>query len=531
MSQLTPAAQSAPDPSAVHTPGGRPVPVLTEWVADAVWRFRGGLLAFVVGLYALGFNGAWRVEPDAALYLTLGRNLATGHGYTYLWQPHRLAYPGLPWLVAGTFRVFGVNVVWPVHVLMLLITLGTLGLVYRLFLLHAGPRTALVVTLGVGVTKTFYRYAYEVRSDMPFLLGTMAFLCGYEAVLHRHPPVDAGGTRPRRRRRWFDWALLVGGVAVAAVMRPTIWVLLLATAVAVVWSAARGHLRLRTVLGLLAAVVLLVVAFRALDPRRVGTAADDYEATAITAFTTNLRATAHTVVHENLPELMARAAPDALMQVRLGPVNGLIGVTFIVMGLWLVRAHVLWGVLVALIVLTSLLILPLDRYFLPVLPLLTYAWWAGLRRLNAKLPNRLGGGLVVGLLFLGLGSNLAKDGGIVIEQRWVPFLAHYAGGSYVPLSRMAGRIHALVGDDGVVLITHPDGRIMTFLGSRAVVDRRDFLDPGLSAHPVYVVTPFDADTADLLRRWRLSLGPVIAAVPDGPSTTWELHTTVPAAGP
>ena len=57
-------------------------------------------------IYLLSFNGQWRVERDSALYLTIGRNLAEGQGYTYHGVPHRLAFPGLPVLFAGTFKLF-----------------------------------------------------------------------------------------------------------------------------------------------------------------------------------------------------------------------------------------------------------------------------------------------------------------------------------------------------------------------------------------------------------------------------------------
>jgi type VI protein secretion system component VasF len=71
----------------------RPPPDRVLAWADA---HRRKLLAVVILLYALGFNGQWRMEPDSALYLTIGRNLAEGRGYTYHGAHHHLAYPGPP---------------------------------------------------------------------------------------------------------------------------------------------------------------------------------------------------------------------------------------------------------------------------------------------------------------------------------------------------------------------------------------------------------------------------------------------------
>src|SRR4051794_2931002 len=47
-------------------------------------RLRYWLLGFTLLALCAGFNGQWRPEPDSALYLTIGRSLATGHGYSYM---------------------------------------------------------------------------------------------------------------------------------------------------------------------------------------------------------------------------------------------------------------------------------------------------------------------------------------------------------------------------------------------------------------------------------------------------------------
>src|SRR5688572_28825078 len=69
------------------------------WVDQHRYKLYAALVVF----YLLGFNGQWRPEPDSALYLTIGRNLALGAGYTYHGAPHRLVFPGLPWLFAALF--------------------------------------------------------------------------------------------------------------------------------------------------------------------------------------------------------------------------------------------------------------------------------------------------------------------------------------------------------------------------------------------------------------------------------------------
>src|SRR4051812_2019865 len=242
----------APDKSPVLRPAELAVDWpqhLLAWVDD----HRKILFAALTVFYVLSFNGHWRMEPDSALYLTLGRNVAQGLGYTYHGQPHRLAYPGLPWLFAGLFKLFGTKSVLPHLIVMPLLGLAALALCYRLFLLHTGRAVAVLVTLTLGVSRTFYRYNFELLSEVPFLLGVLAFLVGWESILHQRREQKQPNDDPTRAKpRWFDWLFLFGGLAVAIVTRPTMWSLLLAAGAALPFWALEKPLRWRRV-----AIVLL----------------------------------------------------------------------------------------------------------------------------------------------------------------------------------------------------------------------------------------------------------------------------------
>ena len=185
---------------------------LSDKVLEIVDRHRHVLFLALFGMYALGFNGQWRVERDSALYLTLARNLSQGLGYSYRGIPHHLAYPGLPLLFAGVFRLLHTQSVVPLLVLMMLLAWAGLGLSYRLFLLHSGRPTAVMVTLGLGMTRLFYRYSFELLSDMPFLVAVLAFLVGFESIFF------ARRRDPRHEPRWFDWVFLIGGLGMAMSM-------------------------------------------------------------------------------------------------------------------------------------------------------------------------------------------------------------------------------------------------------------------------------------------------------------------------
>ena len=348
-------------------------------------RHRFKLLIGVTLLYLLGFNGQWRIEPDSALYLTVGRNLARGDGYTYHLEPHRLAYPGLPYLFAATFRLFGEGSLLAHHVVMLGITFATLALVYRLFLLHAGRPTAVLMTVALAASRTFYRQGFELMTDMPFLMGVTAFLVGVESLSRRlrgkklldddsgdpAEPASADARAvafdpgPRGRPRWFDTLLLIGGLLVCVFTRPTMWALLLALALAAVWAVVRPPIRWRRVAlgaGILAAVVIAAACFYAFDPRRAGPAdrapaAGAYEDAMLRSLATRADRVARRLVTDNLPKLLQPTAFEALLGVDIGalevndrtvfPLAVVPSLLVLGFALFLFRARPLWGLWVA----------------------------------------------------------------------------------------------------------------------------------------------------------------------------------------
>ena len=382
-------------------------------------RYRWWLYGVTLLFYAAAFNGQWRVQPDAALYLSIGRNLAEGHGYTYLGQTNRLALPGWPLMIAAVFKVFGTGSLVPVHAVLLLVAAGTLAATYRLVRLRAGRPTAVVVTFGTGLTKSFFVYALELWTDLPFAMAAMAVLAGYEGVF---------GGPPERRSRWYDWALLVGGLGTALAVRPTGWPLLLAVVLSLAFDAARGRLRWGTLVAVAAVGVTVAAACVALDPRRGGGEAfgGTYEQYLLhrlagggTAFDRPFAAKVY--------GLFTRAASDVLFQVRFGDAaNSVLSGVVLLLGFGLFRARVPWGLWFTLLLTTVLLLVQetLDRYFLPVLPLLVYAWWSSLawadRRAAGTRWRWATDGLVLVVLGFGFGANVSKLGGLVGQQRARP---------------------------------------------------------------------------------------------------------------
>jgi hypothetical protein len=461
-------------------------------------RWRLGLWAFVAVCYVGGFNGQWRMQPDAALYLSIGKNLATGHGFTYLGQPNRLAFPGWPLLICAVFRIFGTSSLVPVHILMLLITAVSIACVYRLFLLHRDRSTAVVISVGVGLTKAFFCYAFELWSDLPFAMGVLMFLAGYEAIV---PVRKADGRRPKSRR-WYDWFLLVAGLITAVSMRPTAIPFVAAIVLGLLVDTARRRVRWSTLgiaaLGFAAtAAVFALLAGRSVRTDFGGVYLD-YVHLELSGDSSGLLR--HNIAH-NLHDLFTWAASDVLFQVRFGPVfNSLLSIVVLALGVGLFRHRAMWGFWFCLLLGTILIAQEsLDRYFLPVLPLLVFAWWDEITGLARRIPRPAGDLIFLFLLCFGGIVNLTKCGGIVMQQQTRPFLPRYDNGQFETVPATAAYIRDHVPADAIVIARAPFGRVLTFLSGRTVVGAAEVSVHQAWAGRIYILEPTD-DPGRLLIR-------------------------------
>ena len=497
---------------------------ILSW-ADA---HRWALFATVFAFYLGAFNGQWRVQPDAALYLSIGRNLARGLGYTYLGQPNFLAYPGWPTLIAISFRLFGMHTLIPAQVLMLLISLATLAMCYRLFLLHSGRPTAVVVTTGVGLTKAFFCYGFELWSDMPFALGVMAVLAGYEGIISKRDRQKATG--PRK----LDWFFLIVGVLFAASMRPTIWPLLVALALAITVRAIKREIQLRTFLLLVGLPALLVAAACIYSWIHSSGHAfgGDYEKFLLDRLRgrgANVRT--HSI-GQNIRDLFTWAASDVLFQARLGPYwNSILSLLVLFFGVGSFRYRALWGFWFCLLLCTIMVSQEaLDRYFLPVLPILVFAWWDLLVRTNRALNLPWGNVAFICLLSFGCFANITKVCGIITQQRQTPFLASYDNGRFDSIPQFARQLHDNTSDRALVLSQIPYARVIAYLSQRYVIGWMGAPTDEMKTRRVFVVEPSDAETQNLLKAEGLIEGPAIFTVKPsknhGPlANAWSLHAT------
>ena len=528
---------TAPPPARVALPALDARPVcdrLLVWIDGHRWW----LWAFVAACYLAAFNGQWRVQPDAALYLGIGRNIAEGHGYTFRGHADETAYPGWPLAIAAVYKVAGDRSAMPAaNGLMLLVAAGTIAATYRLVLLHAGRPTAVTVAVGTAVTKSFFVYALELWSDLPFALGAMAMLAGYEGAV---------GGRPGRRGRWYDWALLIGGLAVAVATRPTGWVLLAALVGAVAVDAVRGRVRWSTLAGGACVVASIAVVCVVLDPRRQAGHGfgGRYEQYVLDRLAGAAASPLDHSLAEKLYVLFATAASDVLFQVRFGDLaNSCLSAVVLLLGVCLFRLRPLWGLWFTLLVGTTVLLVQevLDRYFLPVLPLLVYGWWSLLvwvdrRPVRPGWPRRALNVAFLVLAGFGAMANLTKVFGIVGQQRSRPFLTAYDKGRYQPVPALSAAIGRQVGPDGVVLVKPPYGRVVAFLSRRSALTGAEARATPLGPGPVFVVEPTDPAVREQLDRAGLTVGPAVYTSPPPPASSAKgeqlsLHTTVRRSAP
>ena len=59
------------------------------------------LALVVVTCFLLLISSSWKATPDSALYLELGKSLASGKGYVFNGEAHTYVPPGYPLLVAA----------------------------------------------------------------------------------------------------------------------------------------------------------------------------------------------------------------------------------------------------------------------------------------------------------------------------------------------------------------------------------------------------------------------------------------------
>lgn len=476
-------------------------------------RWRWCFFALVAVLLLASFNGKWRVGRDSAAYRGLGHHLATEGKYLFRDKQKAVIYsdqqdtryPGLPIVLAGVEKVFGVKDAAAVGVVTLM---GVLTLLGTYALLRGSERTltlpspgipgegkdwlTIAVVFGLGINGRFLEHANEVLTDVPFLLGVVATLLGFDGLMAAR---GKGG-------RAMSLCLMALGLLLAASMRPTFWMLALALAGTCIWGLVwRTHANQRkeearsrrTACGLaLGMLAVAALAFMLVVDLR-GKHAAGYEGKLSERYgelqkvLSQLPQNAHAMLEQTLPESFfgTQMGPGFVpfLKDRRGEqlwwgLSSVFSLVLISGGVWLARRNMLWGMFLLLTAGTMTVIGSVPRYFIMVLPLLLAAWGGQVAWAAGKFRRWRWAPEVV--VFFGLGMvvtpNLIACANLIREQRGyskpqegfkrVGFLKAYHGGTWDGVYEVAGMIRKHVKDGQKVI--GPEATVLTYLSGRDV---------------------------------------------------------------
>ena len=133
------------------------------------------LLIPFLGYYLCGLNDGWIPSNDSALYISLGKSIATGQGFTYMGSP----YPGyrllFPLILAPVIRLSGTDFLL-MKLVVILMGVSTLGLVFLLFKHIMGTRWGLLMMLMSGMSEHHYLFSHTILSDIPYTFFSLLAL-------------------------------------------------------------------------------------------------------------------------------------------------------------------------------------------------------------------------------------------------------------------------------------------------------------------------------------------------------------------
>jgi hypothetical protein len=462
-------------------------PTLQLGWLDGLVKHRRVAFVLVALVLLSGFNGIWRVGLDSALYLGVSRSLANGDGFSFAGELNEHVYPGLPIALAGLRLVFG-DAYWPGCLLMLACGIGVLWLSYRLVVSHFPAWVATLVVLGVGLNARFVKHSHELMTDMPFLLACLVSMLGFDRL--------RGAADRRGRIRGLT--ILAIGLAAAAALRPTFWVLAIAWAAVCLAGLLRSRNgRRRTHLATLAMLSVITLVFALLDPR-VMSASGIYNR----ELSQQLHG-ATTLAWNSWREVFHRDLPVSFFgqTMNVGPVASL---ALLIGAAVVSRRLPHWGCPVFVLAGVAMLVSSDPRYFLMVLPVLWLGWVLIAARLARWSPASLRGPIMMVMVLLPVVLNSGRLFKFIFEQRSADralirgedrlraFYSTYNDGEVLQWQAMADLIRRVVQDDEKVVA--PRANVLAYLSGKRVFGERRFLlnEPNRGRH-LQLVREFAAD--------------------------------------
>jgi len=385
-------------------------------------------------LYLLTLNNQWAIEPDSAMYLTLGRSIAEGRGMEYNGAPAWGVPPLLPVLIAGSRLLFG-PAYWPINFLISLFGLGTAFLAYltvRRLASEVGAddvRLALAALLITGSSARLLVDSTRILTDVPctffVALGLYAFV--------------------RARQGHWAWCLAgLGAMLLATALRLPAGVVLAGTFFGLALEFRRegyGGRLLATLGGMVGVAAGALGWWFLVRGRSVG--GPDYFVTIFERFQFCFRERWVQVAEG--PFRLPGALCEAITGQELQWFN-VVPTALILFGLWRAARRGQWVLVCPVLAYVAFLLglggsAVAPRYLLPVMPMLVYALVVGTveavarlrRRAAAQSPERVGRGRRVALAVVTVfcvALSLPKDGREVFRMHRPDFYETYEGGKW-----------------------------------------------------------------------------------------------------
>lgn len=134
------------------------------------------LIVSVSAIYLFTLNPNWKPTWDSAIYISLGKSLITGCGYTYMGYSHIKYPPVFPLLLSPIIGLFGLNYLF-MRLTIVLMAICSIGLSYlicrRLFDPTQETYVAEIVALSVALLSAFsyalLSEATRILSDFPYM--------------------------------------------------------------------------------------------------------------------------------------------------------------------------------------------------------------------------------------------------------------------------------------------------------------------------------------------------------------------------
>ena len=162
------------------------------------------LVVALLLLYGLLQNQYWVPAGDSELYAAAARNLALGHGYSFLGQPVAISPPGWSWMMSLMMRA--TSSILALKLLAMGCMTLSLAMGYWVVRRFVSPMQALYVILLTAVISHVYQATYWLISEGSFCLATTASILLAMQI-------------SEGRRQWWRIVLLLIACAAAVSIR------------------------------------------------------------------------------------------------------------------------------------------------------------------------------------------------------------------------------------------------------------------------------------------------------------------------